>query len=244
MKKNRIIIICLLLLIGAYPAGAYEFMAESGLILDTWRNSDNTDGNQFHIPLKFGLADKNFSAMLLTGYCRTTMAPDIGDRHSVDGMLDSKLNVSYQLPGGLPVDVLVGMGFNLPTGQTGLSTKELMLTMNSDLVSITGFGEGFNVNPTLTLAGEWGDLVWGMGIGYIWRGEYDYSELLDDYDPGDIFSLTSELQYYISPAMMTRIFAEYCNYGKDQVGDDDIFEEGDFFLIGTGIKTGAGQMDR
>ncbi len=241
MKKYSIIIIFLLLLLGALPAWSYEFTAESGLVVDVWQNSDNTDGNQYHIPLKFGVADKNFSAILLTGYCNTTLDPDIGGRLTLDGMLDSKLNFSYQLPDGLPIDVLVGLGFNLPTGQTDLTTKELMLTMNSDLVSISSFGEGFNVNPTLTVAGEWRDLVWGMGVGYIWRGEYDYSESLGDYDPGDIFSLTSELQYYITPSVITRLFAEYCNYDKDQVSGDDILEEGDFLLIGTGIKAGVGK---
>ncbi len=241
MRNNRIIIIFVLVLFGALPAWSYEFAAESGLVFDAWRNSDNTDGNQYHIPLKFEVTNKNFSTTLLTGYCKTTIAPDMGERQSLDGILDSKLNFSYQLPRNFPIDVLLGMGFNLPTGKTGLSTKDLMLTMNSDLVSITGFGEGFNANPTLTVAGEWGDLVWGLGGGYIWRGEYDYSESLSDYDPGDIFSLTSELQYYINPAMITRLFAEYCNYGRDEVDGEDILEEGDFFLIGTGIKAGAGK---
>jgi len=241
MKKYRIIIISLLLLLVVSPAWSYEFMAESGLVFDLWSSSENAEGNQYHIPLKFGVTAKQFSAMLLTGYCSTTFDPDIGESQTLDGMLDSKLNFSYQLPDSLPVDLLVGLGFNLPSGQTDLSTKQLMLAMNSDLVSITGFGEGFNVNPTLTVAGEWQDLVWGVGIGYIWRGEYDYSESLGDYDPGDIFSLTSELQYYINPSVVFRLFSEYCTYGKDRVSGDDILEEGDFFLIGTGIKAGAGK---
>ena len=147
MKKERIIIILVLVLFGALPAWSYEFSAESGLIFDTWRNSDNTDGNQYHMPLKFEVTDKNFSTTLLTGYCKTTISPDTGERQSLDGMLDSKLNFSYQLPGSLPVDVLLGMGFNLPTGKTGLSPKDLMLTMNSDLVSISGFERGLMSTP-------------------------------------------------------------------------------------------------
>lgn len=241
MKKHPIIIIFLLLLLGASPAWSYELTAESGLVFDIWRNSDNTDGNQYHIPLKFGASGQNFSAELLTGYCSTTLSPDTGDRQTLEGILDSKLNFSYKLPGNLPVDILFGLGFNLPTGQTDLSVDQLALIMDSDLVSITSFGEGFNVNPTLTIAGEWLNLVWGIGAGYTWRGKYDYSEYLADYDPGDIFSLTSELQYYITPSMVARLFAEYCNYGTDQAGGYDTMEEGDFLLVGTGIKADAGK---
>ncbi len=54
-----------------------------------------------------------------------------------------------------------------------------MLAIDSDLVSISGTGEGFNANPTLTLAEVWRTIgLGGIGIGYLVRGKYDYSEEL------------------------------------------------------------------
>ena len=40
------------------------------------------------------------------------------------------------------------------------------------------------------MAKEWDRWVVGLGVGYVWRGEYDFATNIRDYDPGDIFTAT------------------------------------------------------
>ena len=133
------------------------------------------------------------------------------------------------------MDLLLGLGLNVPTGKTDLSLRELGLITVPDLFEITTFGEGFNVNPVITLARQWGDLVLGAGLGYLWRGEYDYSYTVKNYDPGDIFTLTLEAGYTFSPGWQGRVFSEFARPGTDQVCGFDYYEEGDFRLMGAAL---------
>jgi hypothetical protein len=146
------------------------------------------------------------------------------------------------------VDLLIGLDFNLPTGKSNLKLRDRGLLMDPDLVSITKFGEGFNVNPTLNIAKEWGKLAAGVGLGYVWRGEYNFTtqflEINDefggrivkyyerDYDPGEIFNLNAELRYDLLSNLQGRLFGQYVWYGRDKLKKKDFYQEGDLWLIG------------
>jgi hypothetical protein len=159
--------------------------------------------------------------------------------------LDTKVNLAYGLLGKLPVDVLFGVGFNLPTGKTDLKGEELVVIMDPDLVTITTVGEGFNINPTLSLSKEIRDVVIGVGVGYIWRGEYDYSTDIGmkDYDPGDIFSANAEVRYYFSDSLYSRLFGGYASYTEDTVSGADFYQEGNLFLAGAGLNYAPAKWD-
>jgi hypothetical protein len=129
----------------------------------------------------------------------------------------------------------MGLGFNLPTGYTDFKTDELILvSLPPELLPITTFGEGFNVNPYLCLAREWERYAAGFGLGYLWRGEYDYSDMFTDFDPGDIFTITAEVSHDCTDAFRGRVFAEYVTYGKDSLDGEDFYQDGDLMLIGAG----------
>ncbi|WP_054702636.1 hypothetical protein [Desulfosarcina cetonica] len=103
-------------------------------------------------------------------------------------------------------------------------------------MSIARYGEGFNINPTITIAkdGErWGA---GIGIGYLWRGEYDFSDTTPDFDPGDIYNVTAEILYAFSESWQGRVLGEMAWYGIDSVEGRDYYQEGDFFLAGIGLN--------
>ena len=130
--------------------------------------------------------------------------------------------------------MLFGLDFNLPTGYTDLKDKDLVLIVPPELMTITTYGEGLNINPTLVLSKEWDTWVAGVGLGYTWRGEYDYSSSLHDYNPGNIFNVNAELRHDFTSEVYGKVFGEYLTYGKDEVHGKDYYQEGDVTLLGLG----------
>jgi hypothetical protein len=75
----------------------------------------------------------------------------------------------------------------------------------------------------------------GLGVGYLWRGEYDFSDTASNYDPGDIFNITAEGIFAVTDAWQGRLFGEIAWYGTDELGIQDYYREGDFLLTGIGV---------
>lgn len=238
-------------------ATATEINARTGLTFDWFASSGHgkadgqaaeaTDGYQFSIPVKIEMNFPKFSADILSGFAKTQFKISGGEERSLADSLDTKLNLAYpvsdQMPFQLPFDVLLGLDFNLPTGRTDLKEKDMVLLMGQDLVSITTFGEGLNINPTISLAKEWANWSAGFGIGYVWRGKYDYSSTTKEYDPGDIADLTAQLNYDFLTNYQAHFFADYAHFNKDTVKGEDSFQEGDFFLLGLGLKFNQPRWD-
>lgn len=239
MKKNIFILliaILSLLLTSNIFAKETSLTAKTGFKIDWWDSPNDDTGFQYHIPFKIEALYNNFTLGVLSGYCYSSHKEHGLTRRSSSNMLDTKLNMSYLLPQLLPVDVLVGLDFNLPTGKTNLDDKELAAIMDPDLVSITNFGEGFNINPTIAFAKEWQKWLIGIGFGYVWRGEYDYSKNMHDYDPGDIFSFTTQLHYIPSDLWHIKFFTNFTTYKKDELQGKSYYDEGDYLQIGIGAK--------
>jgi hypothetical protein len=78
---------------------------------------------------------------------------------------------------------------------------------------------------------------WGVGIGagYLWRGEYDFSDSAEDFNPGDIFNVTAEGIYAFTDRWQGRLFGEMAWYGTDEIDDRDYYREGDYILAGIGV---------
>ncbi len=217
--------------------------ASTGFHLDWWDSPNDDKGVQYYIPLKIETRYKAFSIGLLTGQAYTMCNPSEGDKRSISHILDTKLNLAYEVIGTMPVDILFGLDLNLPTGKTNLKDKDLCVIMDPDLVSITSLGEGFNINPTIALAKEWHEWIFGVGVGYVFRGEYDYCKSLHDYDPGNIFTVTSRIQYTPSVNWSFRFFMNFSKYAKDEVDDEDYYREGDFLQLGIGGKYTRDRFD-
>jgi hypothetical protein len=235
--KKFILILAFLAVFSFQGIGlAIDVKVETGFQLDWWKDSEHNSGSQTSIPLKISAEmTKEFSVSLLTGYAYTYYAPNVDKADSTSNGLDTKLNFSYLIPDKLPFLVLLGLDFNLPGSKRKLTSYQIIQALDPDLVSITKFGEGFNINPTLTIAKEWGNWTAGLGIGYLWSGEYDYATDLKNYDPGNVFNVTAEVRYAFSPAWSARLFGQYASYGKDTVEGHDSYQEGDFYLTGVGL---------
>lgn len=219
---------------------AIDWTVQGGVNYDWWKDSPDNKGWQTFVPLKIDARYQDFSVSLLSGYADTRFEPKVGESSSLSHSLDTKLNLSYEMVGKLPVDLLIGLDFNLPTGKTDLKQKDLVLIMDPDLIGVNKFGEGFDINPTLALAKEWGNWVGGIGVGYLWRDSYDFSTNSKDYHPSDIFTLTGEMRYFFSPAWSGRFFGKYAWYGEENwkvtTHREDFWKEGNFVNLGLGFQ--------
>lgn len=235
MVHRMIALILMLLILFSSPAIALEKKLDTGVSV-TWFNDDNSDtGTQVSVPIFAAFVYEGFKGQLVNAYAYTSVKPDEGDSVSLSSFLDTKLNLSYEIIGRAPADILLGCGLNLPTGYTDFDSDELVLTaLPPDLLPITSFGEGLNVNPYLAVSREWEKWVAGFGMGYQWRGEYDYSEMISELDPGDVFTVTAEAAYAFTEALQGRIMGEYATYGKDKVEGNDYYKEGGLTLVGLG----------
>ncbi|MGB9699833.1 MAG: hypothetical protein ACPL5I_10650 [Thermodesulfobacteriota bacterium] len=233
--KKVIILVVTFIFFNALPCSAAEFGASTGVNLDWWDDTTKARGYQLYVPLKLQAQYQPFYLQILAGYAYTYYDPSAGESRSLSAPLDTKLNLSYEVLDKLPVDILIGLDVNLPTGKTALAVKDLVLMMDEELISINRFGEGYNINPTLTLAKELGNYVVGLSAGYAWRGKYDYSTESRNYDPGDIFTLSAEVRYDFTRTCFTRLFGNYAWYDKDKLEGADQYQEGDLYLLGWGL---------
>ncbi|MBE0617733.1 MAG: hypothetical protein IH608_07390, partial [Proteobacteria bacterium] len=196
-------------LAAAVPAGAAEVTAQSGFEYNAWWNAGNERASQFFVPVSAECRTGDFSAGLLTAYTYTHRSGGSGDSASLTTLVDTKVTTSYAILDRMPFDVLLGLDFNLPTGKSDLDREDLALVMDPDLVPITEFGEGFNINPVLSVARSWGPVAAGLGAGYLWRGEYDLGADApgDEYDPGGVLTLSAETRWAFAPTWETRLIA-------------------------------------
>ncbi|HQI00540.1 MAG TPA: hypothetical protein PLA18_04655 [Deltaproteobacteria bacterium] len=239
MKKHLSVLIAVAAILAGTSCPAEDktqVSARSGLHYEWWGSNDDASGTQFYVPVKVAASRSDFTVSVLGAYMFTQVNPEDGKRRSLSQMSDTKLNLSYRLYDKLPLDVLFGLGFNLPTGHTDLTQSQMTLLVPPDLFSIPYFGEGFNINPTIVLAKEWDGWTAGVGVGYTWKGEYDYNFEIKDYDPGDLVTVTAEIDRELSPNLLARLFAQYIHYSKDTVHGEDFYQEGDVRLIGTGLS--------
>lgn len=231
----RWILIATLILSGFGITHAMDISVQTGLSTNWWDSDSNDRGNQTYIPVTIDGVHGDFSMQVLSAFVNTRIDPSNASKDSLTTAVDTKLNFSYAVLEKFPVDVLLGMDFNLPTGKTDLDSEERNLLLDPDLVDISLYGEGFNVNPTFTMARQeerWGI---GVGVGYLWRGEYDFSDTAQNYDPGDIFNITAEGFYAFTDVWLGRIFGEMAFYGTDEMESQEYYQEGDFFLAGIGV---------
>ena len=213
---------------------ATELQLQSGATFDWWKDNHDARASQLTFPLQFTGSVDNLSFRLITAFTSTSISTGTKDI-SMSGLLDTKVGATYRLSDKLPFEILFGLDFNLPTGMTNLSSDETRLVMDPDLLPVNSYGEGFNVNPTITIAKGWNNWTFALGLGYLWRGSYDFSADLKDYQPGMLFNTLAEARYYYQGKSYARFFTGYTIYGTDTANGKDLLEEGDVFQIGGSV---------
>jgi hypothetical protein len=231
-----VIIMFMGIFLGVNSGLAADTTFHTGLNYEWWSSDKSDHGMQLYIPLQADSKFQDFSFQVLGAYAYTNVNTSNSSSESLSKFTDTKLNLSYELVNKLPVDMLFGLGFNLPTGYTNLREDQLVFIVPPELMDITTFGEGLNINPTLIISTEWAQWVAGMGLGYTVRGKYDYSFDLHSYDPGDIFNINLEVGHDLTPDLYGRVFGEYLTFTKDKVQGEELYQEGNVVLVGLGTK--------
>lgn len=219
----------------AGACSAADISIQTGPEYDWWKSDKHERGYQFRMPFRIDAQHQAFSAFFLTAYAYSHFHESQGNDPSLSDLTDTKVGFSYLGPDTLPFDILFGLDMNLPTGETDLNEDDLDIIMDADLISITSFGEGFNVNPSIVIAREWDKWAAGLGTGYTWRGEYDFSTDIRNYDPGDIINTTGEVRYSLARDWQARLFGEYAYYTKQEADESYSYREGDLILFGLGL---------
>jgi hypothetical protein len=235
MKPFKWIVLMALLVSAGTAASAMDLNVQTGLNYNAWDSDTNDRGSQTYMPVTIDATHDAFSARVLSAFVSTRIDPSDASKNSMTTAIDTKATFSYAVVDKFPVDILFGFDLNLPTGRTNLDSEERRMLLDPDLVAISRYGEGFNVNPTITLAKQGDRWGIGAGVGYLWRGEYDFSDTARDFDPGDIFNITAEGIYAFSDAWQGRLFGELAWYGTDELESRDYYQEGDFILAGVGV---------
>ncbi len=224
------------LLCPAAPGRAADFEAETAFHYQAWSNDADEDGYQTYVPLYLRGALSQFRWEVVAGYADTGAEFEVlGDR-SISGFLDTQLNLSYVLAHTLGLDWLFGVDTNLPTGRTGLDPRDLRVMLDPDLVSIVTPGRGLDFNPFVNVARRWQNWTFGAGTGYAIQGEYDYSSVDRDYDPGDIWNVAAEILYEWQSGWQARFFGQYAMFDTDTLAGEDLLERGDTLLVGAGVR--------
>jgi hypothetical protein len=236
--KNITIFFSLLLLISISASNllAADIEMSTGVQYN-WFNSNN-DGSatQTLMPVQLSWQHGDFDVAIATAYVTTKYDPESGDSYSMDGLIDTQATIGYQINDRLPFDILLGLDVNLPTGMTNLSAEDTVFTKHDDHLTVTTFGEGWNFNPSLVIVKDWQRFSIGAGVGYAFRGEYDFSETVQKFNPGDRLTVSAEINYEITKELLSKVFITHSEYGKDKVDGYDYFREGDFNLVGLSMQ--------
>lgn len=236
MRILSLLVLITALFCPVVPAVAADFEARTDFRYQGWTSDADESGYQFYWPVYLRSALDRWRVELVAGYAATGgKLSGNGDR-SISGLLDSQLNVAYTLPKTLGMDWLIGVDTNLPTGQTGEDSLDLKIMLDSDLVTIVSPGKGLDFNPFVNLARRLEAWTLGLGLGYAFQGEYDYSATDLDYDPGDIFNVATEILYDWQGGWQARLFGQYATFGTDTLAGEDLVKRGDTWLAGAGFR--------
>ncbi len=241
---KSILLICAVLVLICAPAAMAETSASSGAVFQSWSSDEDESGSQWYVPVHVAGQQGPYAWFVTAGYAYTRGDFE-GDSRSIGGMLDTQAGAAYTFRNLGGADWMVGIDFNLPTGRTGEDERDLRIMIDPDLVTITSPGRGFNVNPYLSVVRQWGDWILGFGAGYAVQGEYDYSERVENYDPGDIATIATEVEYALSEPWALSLQIQYAAIGKDEVDGEELMQKGDAWLFGVGLRrTGPGWQTR
>lgn len=153
----------------------------TGLEYYTWDSSDGSKGHQFVMPIEyFGSSGYNEYG-ISTGLVNTvTKYPE---KETMNGMRSLELHYGRRNPHDR-YTVKYNLDMSIPLGESRTSSRAL----SDDLVPITRLSEGFNIGPSIDIERRDGDEnIWRAGVGYSFKGDYNYSKENPDFEvsPGN-----------------------------------------------------------
>jgi hypothetical protein len=167
-------------------------------------------GSQWYIPIALQVAGKPSDVVKATftvrgGWVRSSQST-AGLSGTVETFTDTVTSGTLTYLGINGFQPFVAVSVNAPTGRSTLSGTAANARMDSDLVEIGSFGEGWNVGPTVGASMSVTEsMLLTASVGYTWRGRFDRersSAEIDptlqtptSIDPGDVITGTLSLAY-------------------------------------------------
>jgi hypothetical protein len=209
------------------PAAADEWTFRTGVRLDAYTGAGQ-DGHQVLAPFALGYDAPFWGASVRGAYGNSERDPGAGlPSGSITGFTDTTLSGYFRF-NAKGTEIRFGLDLDLPTGVSQLDTDQVAAIQDEDLVTLQRFGEGFDVNPTVTAYRNFGAFGLGLGVGYLWKGEYDPTTAPnDDLDPGNELTVAVLGDVYAADSIRVSGRAAYTYYSPDQRRGQDAFQEGD-----------------
>ncbi len=167
------------------------------------------------------------------------------DTTKVSGMVDTRLSLSYVLPGD---KFWLSAGASLPTGKAELKVDELNLMTKISQTSLSYkapvFGQGLGGNIGLAYGSSLTRrLVFGLGTSYVYRGKYKPISGASDYDPGDEISGNAGFNFttYSKTARMSADFSG-SYFFADQFNGGKVFQSGPRIMLFIVYSLNAGEL--
>ncbi|MFQ5639012.1 MAG: hypothetical protein ACE5IR_13595 [bacterium] len=241
MNKNLIAFVIIVLALGVFKSsyGQYnqqQFIRNQSLTLGfhakLWELDNDTRFFEAALPVVFSVpVGRRFAIDVVTAPFITALEPDEGKVLDFSSVTDSYIRGSYIIGDNR---ALLTVGVGLPSGKTELDSEELALAgiaANRPLANpVTNFGTGLNVSVGLALAHEIGSWVFGVGVGYSRRGEYNLNSQSAKIDPGDEFNITVGVDKEFGSAKFMADLI-YTTYSKDESELLDPYKAGEKLLL-------------
>ena len=209
-------------------------------------------GSEIYVPYALqlvGLPNDNLKIEILGrgGWVRARQTS--GDRSGeVATTTDTQVSATATYLGIEGVQPFTSVNFNIPTGKSILNGTESNARMDSDLVDIASFGEGFNVGPTIGISLAIAEnVIATFSAGYTWRGTFtrDGSSnpltvppaATSKLNPGDVVTGTAAVGYQIGQ-LSGNITGSVSAESDTKSGEQPLFRAGARYLIsGTWVYT-------
>lgn len=136
------------------------------------------------------------------------------------------------------VGLRMGVDLGLPTGVSALDEEQhsnvISDDVSEDILLLNAFGAGYSAVLHAGTSYNTGSLTWGLGVRYLYNGEYDTTSYIDDgkYDPGDSVTLVGSLDADLNENVDALLLAlSYTTSGKDKQDGESVFKNGDIYSI-------------
>ncbi len=250
MKHSRVsfLILCGFLLFNR-SAVYGQFALSTGVRADLFTEQDTSeiDGAETTIPIGLAYQTEELAILFETAYSRATVNPGTDADAELAAFTDARLSASYTFTGLPTTGIILGFDMNLPMGAERLdaSEREAEAGENNDLLEVDDFGEGFNYGASFGLMQEFYQFNLGAGVAYIFTGEYDPTEEIDNdtFDPGDQIFVTAQSKWLVFSTdiswMTLETFASYGYTFEDTEEGQEIFQEGGQWIAGGALQTNS-----
>lgn len=212
--------------------------AKLRVIMTSWETSSEgveRSLDQMYIPFSgFIPLQENLEARIFLGGVNNKLDDPEGTK-KLSGPTDARIQINKSFSDDR---LILSLGFNLPTGKTGLNFEEEWFVTNflaQDFLAYPNrrLGGGLGVNTLLGGATIAGDYRLGGSVLYHYTGSYEAYQDNGDYDPGNYYSLTAGFKRpfdrftWISDLTFT-------SYTDDKQDDLKIYNRGNQFLFRMG----------